>query len=92
MVPAVMGIPAVRAASPELFHKSIWRLPGSLHVNFVAGARGRSAAIIIISPSRSVSATGLTERNIISRGPLALQGRHVAQITNALIAGHKTVS
>jgi hypothetical protein len=38
-----------------------------------------------------VSATGRTERNIISREAIALQGRHVAQIANALIAGRKTV-
>ena len=94
-----MGIPAARAASPELFHKSVWRWPGSLPVNCVAGARGRSPDIIITrSPSRSmtfqfgwVSATGRTERNIISRGAIALQGRQVVQIANALIAGRKTV-
>jgi hypothetical protein len=38
-----------------------------------------------------VSATGRTERNIISRGAIALQGRQVAQIANALITGRKTV-
>jgi hypothetical protein len=38
-----------------------------------------------------VSATGRTEPNIISRGAIALQGRQVAQIANALIAGRKTV-
>jgi hypothetical protein len=34
----------------------------------------------------------LSTTNIISRGAIALQGRHVAQITNALIAGRKPVS
>src|SRR6267378_3604844 len=42
-------VSAARPASPELFHKWVWRLPDSLHVNFVTGARGRSPDIIITS-------------------------------------------